>query len=80
MRIIVLKEKHGDVYYNAGSTVEDAEIAARRILRERCEAGYWYEGADETKAWAALTAGKALVYLTSRKRHEYEDFTIEDVK
>lgn len=72
MRILVLKEKHGDRYFQAGSTPEELEAVAAMIVRERLADGYWYLDQDVGKAQAALERGKSMDWLRARSRHEYE--------
>lgn len=48
-RILVAKEKHGDFYYAAGDD-DSLAVSALKILRERWDAGYWYEEPEEQPA------------------------------
>jgi hypothetical protein len=83
--VVVASEKHGDVYYRA-ATFYEFQQACARILRERVEAGYWYDDEDEAEARNALEHAEsdlvakngtwrttpAARFLASRSEHEYE--------
>ena len=69
----------------------DRETILAQILRERIEDTYdrvfgagsgsdsiWY-GDDTVNAQEALDNGRAVQYMMSRRRHEYEDWQIEGI-
>lgn len=69
---LLVKEKY-DSYFI--SNHRGVEWAALDLLRQRCEHGWWYQGATEARVWEIVhneDAAAALEFLLSRCDYEYE--------
>ena len=78
-KIIILKEKHGDIYIVWPESTEEQEILAKSIVEGRIEES-WYPKEELTLIQQLLDKKTALAFLRSRSNYEYEDFEIEEVK
>lgn len=76
MRILVAKEKHGD-YYFAADDAEQLAASALRLLRERWDAGYWYEEPEEQPAVLTDAEIAALPNDTLRQAARRSNQTVE---
>lgn len=79
MKIIILKEKHGNQYIEWSDDKNIQEIIAKKIISIRIKKKYWYTVDDLIEIDEAIANNKCLKYLYSRKNNEYEDFEISIV-
>lgn len=80
VKIIILREKHGDTYLGPYSTDDQIEEGAASVIRYRVKEGYWYDPSDTMKALAAIENKDARTWLRKRDRHEYEGFEIRTLE
>lgn len=83
MKLLILKEKHGERYFSY-TTQEELHLLARFIVSERIEEN-WYEDESNKRVLADLDRvvksgdGKAAWnVLQARSQWEYEGFEIEE--
>jgi hypothetical protein len=77
MHIIVLYEKNGERYINAGETDDSIAAAAAAVVRERISDGCWYDGNAVLSANYFLERNKAISWLRTRSTREYEGVSIQ---
>lgn len=81
MRVLALHEKHDTRLIRFGDTPRENERAAAGVVQDRILDGYWYtEPGEQDEALDAIRAGKALGFLRSRSKYEYEGISIEEVE
>jgi hypothetical protein len=81
MKVLLLFEKYGLRAYAAGETKDDLEQAARRVVENRLREGYYYTDDDEREAAErAISTNRAVAFLQSRGRCEYETFDVTDLE
>jgi hypothetical protein len=77
MNILILHEKHSERYIDAGTNDDSIAAAAAAVVRERIQDGYWYDDEAVKSANYYLSRNKALSWLRTRSRHEYEGVTLQ---
>jgi hypothetical protein len=77
MYILVLHEKHGDRYINAGDSEESIGQAANAVVKERIKAGYWYNEDEARSAEWHLLKNKGMSWLRTRSTREYEGTSVK---
>jgi hypothetical protein len=75
MKMIVLYEKYGNRYIDAGNTKETIAAAAAAIVKERVN-NKFYEEDELVKINSSLTNNKALDWLHKCRDREYQNFDI----
>jgi len=83
-RILVVDEKHGYRYFDAG-TEEALHASALKLVTERVEDGYWYD--DEAQQIAERITKKqdgnaawGFILRRSNSKHEYETVRLENLE
>lgn len=79
MKIIILREKHGDMYLGPYASHDQVEDGAASIIRFRIKEGYWYDPNETMKALAAIEARRALEWLRNRSG-EYEEVETKSIE
>jgi len=80
MKVVIFKEKHAEILYNASSTIL-LHLVFYHVMRSRYDAGYWYDVHASEVVDRILTipdtherCEAAARFMVSRSNHEYEDF------
>jgi len=89
MKVVILKEKHGDRYIKVPE-LSPTHRAAKKpwyvvfyaLLGQRLGSGHWYFDEDKQKAQKAYDGGvmSAGRFIEGSHRWEYEDYDIQDLE
>jgi hypothetical protein len=79
MKIIILKEKHGNIYIKWSKDKNIQEVIANKILSRRINQSLYSSYEEIAEITKAKATNKCLKYMYSRKEWEYEDFEIETI-